>query len=81
LTTGNILKNYLLTAFTTVFRSKKFIFDMSVNKTDALIFINKLLLEDKIKPVIDKVYPFDQLIEAHRYVDLKHKKGNVVVTL
>lgn len=81
MTTGNILKNYLLTAFTTVFRSKKFIFDMSVNKTDALIFINKLLLEDKIKPVIDKVYPFDQLIEAHRYVDLKHKKGNVVVTL
>jgi len=34
-----------------------------------------------IRPVIDRVYPFDQIIEAHRYVDQGHKKGNVVITV
>lgn len=43
--------------------------------------ITKLVESGIIKPVTDRVYNFDQIVEAHKYVELGHKKGNVAITV
>jgi NADPH:quinone reductase-like Zn-dependent oxidoreductase len=61
--------------------NKKIIAGPASERVEDLHFLAKLAETGEFKPVIDRRYPFEQIAEAHSYVDTGRKKGNVVITL
>ena len=75
------LSSILSGLWITMTTSKKVIGGVAGENVEDILFLKKLLEEGSLKPVIDKVYSLEQIVEAHSYVDSGKKKGNVVVTI
>ncbi len=46
---------------------------------EELLVLRDLIEAGRLRPVIDRCYPFEEIVEAHRYVDQGHKRGNVAI--
>ena len=60
---------------------KKVIGGMVSYRTEDLVFLREHIEAGEIRSVIDRRYPFEQIAEAHRYVDTGQKTGNFVITV
>lgn len=69
------------TLWTAVTGGKRAVFALSVEKSAEMALLRDLLESGEVRSVIDRQYSLDQIVEAHRYVEKGHKKGNVIVTL
>lgn len=73
------LINFLLT-LTTSLSDKKVVFRAPKNVKAGITFIRDLVEKGKFRPIIDRTYPLDKIVEAFTYVATGEKIGNVIIT-
>ena len=76
-----MLGGMLRGAWTSMTSNKKVIAGVAAETSEAVRFLKKLAENGQMKAVLDKKYAFEQIAEAHTYVDKGHKKGNVVIEI
>lgn len=78
---GRRSANVFLALLAPLSRGQKVLFPLpSISRQD-VIFLRALVEQGKFRPVIDRVYPLADIVEAHRYVESGMKTGNVVISM
>jgi NADPH:quinone reductase-like Zn-dependent oxidoreductase len=80
-TSSNGWINLFLLFITPLLGGRKVFFSFSASIAAQLEFIRDLIEKEKFKPVIDRKYPLDKIVEAYQYVASGQKIGNVIITM
>jgi NADPH:quinone reductase-like Zn-dependent oxidoreductase len=75
------LGDLLTSPWVSITGGRKIVGGTAAGRLEDLRYLADLAAAGEYRPVIDRRYPFEQIAEAHRYVDTGRKRGNVVVTL
>ena len=78
---GSYLAELLLAPWRTMTGDRKVIAGPAQERIEYVHQLAELAAAGIFRPVIDRTYPFEGIVDAHRYVDLGHKKGSVVIVL
>jgi NADPH:quinone reductase-like Zn-dependent oxidoreductase len=79
---GPLSQNPILAVVTPMFGGRKVMFATPKVRGQELVRRVKNLIESgEFAPVVDRTYPFDQIVDAYRYVETGRKIGNVVVSV
>jgi NADPH:quinone reductase-like Zn-dependent oxidoreductase len=72
-------ENVFLALTTPVFGGKKVLFPLPTISREDVEFLKELVINGYFKPVIDRSYRLDEIVEATKYVETRQKTGNVVI--
>jgi len=80
---GPLSQNPVMALVTPLFGGRKVMFAIPVQRDPAAVmrYLTDLLASAAFRPVIDRRYPLDQIVDAYRYVETGQKVGNVVITV
>ncbi|WP_425542230.1 zinc-binding dehydrogenase [Acrocarpospora corrugata] len=74
-------QNILLALTTPLLGGRKVLFPIPKNDAATARYFKELIASGEFKPVIDRRYPLDDIVDAFRYVETGQKTGNVVITV
>jgi len=78
---GYLSQNIFLAFITPFLGGRKVLFPIPKDTKEDIVFIKEMIEAGKYKAVIDRTYPFEQIVDATRYVETEQKVGNVVITI
>ena len=78
---GKNSENVFLALLTPILGGKKVLFPLPTIKKEDVVFLKELVESGKYKPLVDRSYPLDKIVDAYKYVETRQKVGNVVITL
>ena len=78
---GPLSQNPVLALVTPLLRGQKVMFPIPTQDQSMVGYFRELIESGRFKPLIDRTYPLDQIVEAYRYVETGQKVGNVVISI